>query len=81
MWFRRISGVLVLAFGLALSGILPTGAGTAQAQNSSEINTAAAFILAIFPVIQVVTKVPISVAIATDTPETSNAIINESNCM
>ena len=39
MWFRRISGVLVLAFGLALSGILPTGAGTAQAQNSSEIFT------------------------------------------
>ena len=52
-----------------------------QAQNSSEMNTAAAFILAIFPVIQVVTKVPTTMAIVNDAPETSNIIENESNCM
>lgn len=39
MWFRRVSGVLVLAFGLALSGFLPLGAGSALAQNSSDIFT------------------------------------------
>ena len=39
MWFRRVSGVLVLAFGLALSGLLPLGAGSALAQNSSDIFT------------------------------------------
>ena len=52
-----------------------------QPQNSSEMNTAAAFILAIRPVIHVVTNVPTTVAIAIETPDTSSAIENESNCM
>ena len=49
-------------------------------QNRSAINTAAAFILAILPVIHVVTKMPTTVAIATDAPETNRAIQRESNC-
>src|SRR5438874_1989399 len=49
--------------------------------NSSEVNTAAAFILAIRPVIHVVTNVPTMVATASEMPATSSAIGNESNCM
>jgi hypothetical protein len=52
-----------------------------HAQNNSEINTAAAFIFAIFPVIQVVTKIPTIVAIDSDVPETNRAVENASNCM
>lgn len=49
-------------------------------QNSSEMNTAAAFILVFFPVIHVVIRVPRTVAIANDAPATSRAIENEPNC-
>src|SRR5258706_11153948 len=52
-----------------------------HAQNSSEMNTAAVFILAILPVIQVVTKVPTTVAIASEAPATSSAVDITSNCM
>ncbi len=52
-----------------------------QPQNNSEMNTAAGFMLAIHPVIQVVTNVPTTVAIPSDAPPTSSAIGNDSNCM
>src|SRR5579863_6691747 len=52
-----------------------------QPQNISEMNTAAEFRFAMRPVIQVVTKVPITVAMASDAPATSNAIAGESNWM
>src|SRR4030095_8894539 len=52
-----------------------------QPQNSSEMKTAAEFMLAMRPVIQVVMSVPIAVAIASDAPATSNAMPNDSNCM
>ena len=45
-----------------------------QPQNNSETKTAVGFILAIRPVIQVVTKVPTKVAIARDAPLTSRAV-------
>ena len=50
-------------------------------QNSSEMNTAAVFILAILPVIHVVTKVPTTVAIASEAPAVSSAVDIASNCM
>src|SRR5579872_2746859 len=51
-----------------------------QPQNSSEINTAAEFMWAIRPVIQVATIVPTKVAIPSDAHATSSAIATESNC-
>src|ERR1700674_452099 len=52
-----------------------------QAKNSNAMKTAAAFIFAIFPVIQVVTKIPTIVEIAIDAPMTRRAADNDSNCM
>src|SRR5487761_1892296 len=52
-----------------------------QPQNSNEMKTAAGFIFAIRPVIQVVTKVPTTVAITSDAPPTRKAIEKESNCI
>src|SRR6266508_312154 len=52
-----------------------------QPQNNSEINMAAEFMWAIRPIIQVVTYVSTTVAIASDAPATSRAIANDSNCM
>ena len=45
------------------------------------LNTAAEFMWAIRPVIQVVTNVPTTVAIASEAPATSSAMPNDSNCM
>src|ERR1017187_5030251 len=50
-------------------------------QNSSEMNTAAVFILAILPVIQVVANIPTTVAIVSEAPATSSAVDMVSNCM
>ena len=68
---------------MTISGTLSSIPQTphSQAQNSSEMNTAAEFMLAIRPVIHVVTNVPTMVAIVSDAPATSNAIENDSNCM
>src|SRR4029450_2389235 len=52
-----------------------------QPHNNSEMNMTAEFMLAIRPVIQVATKVPMTVAIASDAPATSTAIANDSNCV
>ena len=45
------------------------------------MNTAAGFMFAMRPVIQVVTNVPTTVAIASDAPATRDAAAKESNCM
>ena len=50
-------------------------------QNSREMNIAAEFMPAILPIIHVVTKVPTRVAMARESPATSNALESESNCM
>src|SRR6202035_5560016 len=52
-----------------------------QPQNNSDMNTAAEFRWAIRPVIQVVTNVPTSVAIASEEPATRSVIGREWNCM
>ena len=52
-----------------------------QEKKMSAIKTAAAFILAMRPVIQVVINTPTTVAIKIDAPETNSAINIELNCM
>src|SRR4029077_3312249 len=52
-----------------------------QPQKSNAINTATAFIFAIWPVIQVMTNMPTKVAIASELPDTTSAIQKDSNCM
>jgi hypothetical protein len=70
-------------FTMTMIGILSSMAQIPQSQppKSSEMNTAAEFIRAIHPVIQVVTKVPTVTAIASQTPATRKAITKESNCI
>ena len=70
-------------FTIPMMGIARSRPHTPQShpQKSNETNTATGFIFEIFPVIQVTTKMPTKMAIASELPDTASAIQKESNCM
>ena len=68
---------MAAVMGMASNSPMPP---QSQPQNNSEINTAAVFILAILPVIQVVMTMPTKMAIMTEMDATNKASARESNC-